>query len=618
MTGSGVAASSLLRAHISTARALGLWNIARMVSYRLRLRAGIHPVQWITPVAPPHPPFFVAAVAPRSLPVPRAWQKTGNYFGWYRPDLADGPPDWHSNIFDGRQAAHTDAAWWTIPDFDPALGDIKTIWEVSRFDWVVNFSQQAREGSLGSGERLNRWLADWCERNPPYRGHNWKCAQEASIRVMHLAVAALILGETRTPLPSLITLLSVHLRRIEPTVSYAMAQDNNHGTSEAAALFLGGSWLDSLGQPEAQRWHELGRELIENRIRRLIEADGSFSQFSVNYHRLMLDTLSLVEIWRRHLALPAFSAVYASRISAAAEWLRAMVDPETGDTPNYGANDGANLLPLTDADFRDFRPAVQLATALFGDYTAYPPGPWQVQLEWLGVQPGRSHEPGGIPAMFDDGGLAILALGSARAILRYPRFRFRPSHTDALHVDLWVAGENLLRDGGSFSYAAKAEWRDYFAGTHGHNTVQFDEHEQMPRLGRFLWGRWLRTETLEPVRETESGRTAGASYRDAWGAAHSRTVELVPGRLTVTDRLSGFASRAVLRWRLRPGDWTVDGIAVSDGRHRLEVSAGVPVVRCQLVSGWESRYYMQKTAIPVLEVEVASPATVTSRYRWDE
>jgi hypothetical protein len=60
----------------------------------------------------------------------------------------------------------------------------------------------------------------------------------------------------------------------------------------------------------------------------------------------------------------------------------------------------------------------------------------------------------------------------------------------------------------------------------------------------------------------------------------------------------------------------VDGAAVTNGRHRLEVSADVPIVRREVVNGWESRYYMQKTAVPVLEVELASPGVVTSRYRW--
>jgi hypothetical protein len=72
----------------------------------------------------------------------------------------------------------------------------------------------------------------------------------------------------------------------------------------------------------------------------------------------------------------------------------------------------------------------------------------------------------------------------------------------------------------------------------------------------------------------------------------------------------------VLRWRLKPGPWTLSGTAVTDGRHRLAVSATVPLVRCELVEGWESRYYLQKTPIPVLEVELGAPGRIVSEYRW--
>ena len=50
-----------------------------------------------------------------------------------------------------------------------------------------------------------------------------------------------MLGQVSRPEPGLPALLAVHLKRIAPTLHYAMAQDNNHGTSEAAALFIGGT-----------------------------------------------------------------------------------------------------------------------------------------------------------------------------------------------------------------------------------------------------------------------------------------------------------------------------------------------------------------------------------------
>ena len=106
---------------------------------------------------------------------------------------------------------------------------------------------------------------------------------------MHLAMAALVLGQTRQAGPALRDLIHLHLQRIAPTLSYAIGQDNNHGTSEAAALFIGGSWLQTLGLPAGARWAALGRRWLENRAVRLIGEDGSFSQYSLNYHRVMLD-----------------------------------------------------------------------------------------------------------------------------------------------------------------------------------------------------------------------------------------------------------------------------------------------------------------------------------------
>ncbi|MCK7461449.1 MAG: hypothetical protein MZU84_04970 [Sphingobacterium sp.] len=67
------------------------------------------------------------------------------------------------------------------------------------------------------------------------------------------------------------------------------AQDNNHGTSEAAGLFIGGSWLATVDRNrynQAQGYAEKGRKWLEERVKKLVAADGSFSQHSVNYHRV--------------------------------------------------------------------------------------------------------------------------------------------------------------------------------------------------------------------------------------------------------------------------------------------------------------------------------------------
>jgi len=490
-------------------------------------------------------------------------------------------------------------------------------------DWALALAQRVRQGEARALERLNLWLADWCKHNPPYLGPNWKCGQESSIRVMHLAVAAHMLGQVQNAAPSLRDLIHLHLQRIAPTVQYAMAQDNNHGTSEAAALFIGGSWLALLGLAEGERWARTGRHWLENRAARLIGPQGSFSQYSLNYHRVMLDTFGMAEVWRRHLDLPPFSAHWQSRALAATQWLRHMVNPTNGDGPNVGANDGARLLQLTATPYRDHRPTVQLAMALFAGQRAYrEPGPWDHALAWLGIALPQTVAPAPGHYVADDGGFAVLRRGKAMAMLRYPRFRFRPSQADALHLDLWLGGDNLLRDAGTYSYNTDPQWLNYFAGTASHNTVQFDSRDQMPRLSRFLLGAWLMTECLQPLQDDGQTTHFAAGYRDSQGARHQRQVSLQNASLQVKDNVQGFAHHAVLRWRLIPGDWQLEQtpqgprLTLSAAAVTLKVSATVPITRCDLVEGWESRHYLEKTPVPVLEIEIQQAATLTTELHW--
>jgi hypothetical protein len=600
---------------LNTARLLGLTNLLRVMVYRAGLRTGLHPVCGIRS-APPTGPFFVTPISKgeagaahfRQIHAPRL-------FGWVEFPLSDTPPDWHLNALTGQRAESSGIDWWRIPDFDPAVGDIKGIWEASRFDWTLTFAQRAMAGDATAMGHMNQWIADWCKKNPAYQGANWKCGQEASIRVMHLAMTAVILNQVQQPLPGLLNLIEAHLKRIAPTISYAVAQDNNHGTSEAAAMFIGGSWLARRGVISGEAWARAGRKWLENRVHRLIGADGSFSQYSLNYHRVLLDTLSMVEVWRRKIEENEFSGDFYERAVAATNWLCAMIDLQSGDGPNLGANDGARLLPLTHTEYGDFRPSTQMASVLFRKQKVYEGiGSWDAPLNWLGVPTVEQIAPAPRSKLFDDGGYAVLRNNSAVAIVRYPRFEFRPSHADALHVDLWIDGENHLRDGGSYSYNTAKKWLEYFPGTASHNTIQSDGRDQMPRLGRFLFGDWLKADDVEPIVEEESGVSFAAGYRDAWGTRHRRKVSLGAEALEVQDEISGNFKVAVLRWRLSPGAWVLNGNRVSNGPRSLRIECSAPIERIALVEGWESRHYGRKTTIPVLEVQVGEAGMLKSLY----
>ncbi|WP_394199337.1 heparinase II/III family protein [Litoreibacter albidus] len=589
---------------------LGLSNVVRVAAYRLGLKIGIHPVQRLNaPVA--CAPFFRTSERPGEIPSANStWEKNLNWFGWYQQRRTEMPPNWFSSPFSDMPLPDASRDWWLIPDF--GAGDIKGLWELSRFGWVVAWATVAAHGDAEALERLNAWISDWTQSNPPYKGPNWKCGQEASIRVMHLITAAMILGQDRAPEQGLVDLITAHIQRIAPTMSYAIGQQNNHGTSEAAALFIGGSFLIGYDL-RAEKWACKGRRWLEERAQTLIEPDGSFSQYSMTYHRVMLDTYSLVEAWRQHRELPSFSTEMRDRLSAAANWLLAMTDARSGDAPNIGANDGACLIQFTDSDYRDFRPSIQLAAALFQNVDAFGEGKWTTPLRWLGVKDGQ-HNATAQSKSFNDGGYHVLRNHDAMVVLRYPRFRFRPSQADALHLDLWHNGTNLLRDAGTFSYNAKgAEW---FSSSSAHNTIVFDKRDQMPRLGRFLFGQWLKAEAVEQVQNDSSKISATAAYTDAKGAYHEREITLTPDGLTCRDRISGNFAEAILNWRLAPGEWSLVGNALKNEDYTISIEVDGTTVRPTLGTTTESRYYQQQSEIPVATVHVYGPTTLITQVTF--
>lgn len=592
---------------LSTYWTLGPVNIIRVAVYRLGLKSGWHQVQRVK-ASVARPPFFRVSERENDPPAAEGfWGSSMYWFGAHRSTMPDDPPDWFENPFSSSRQPNENADWWLIPDF--GAGDIKGLWELSRFNWAVAWSTKIANGDSFALEKLNSWLADWVYRNPPYKGPNWKCGQEASIRVMHLVTVALVLGQDRRPEQGLVDLLIVHLRRIAPTVPYAIGQQNNHGTSEAAALFLGGTFLAG-HYAEADLWATNGRRLLEERAMTLIEPDGSFSQYSVNYHRMMLDTYSLAELWRRRTSLVEFSTQFEERLAAATNWLWAITDEVTGDAPNIGGNDGAHLLALSGSDYRDFRPSVQLAAALFCGADAFGAGPWNRQLQWYGVSAGN---PRAAPnsQSFDHGGYHVLRTGSNLAVLRYPRFRFRPSQADALHLDLWTNGVNLLRDAGTFSYNSPgAEW---FSSTAAHNTISFDKRNQMPSLGRFLFGDWLKSENVELVRLQSDAVIAAASYKDSIGAYHHREVVLTSQSLVCRDVISGNFRVACLRWRLAPGNWGFKENSVQLGSWSILIEIDGKPVTPTLGTTLESRYYQAKVDIPEISVEVNREATISTK-----
>lgn len=589
---------------------LGLANLARVLFYRLKLKFGY--LRKLTSISSPiEGPFFEIHHSIQPVKELRIHQSSP-LFGWHQVKL-DHIPNWHQSVLSQQTLSDNNKHWSLISDFDSGIGDIKGIWELSRFSWAITFaSNYLQSGDQKYLTRLNEWIGDWSLNNPANQGVNWKCAQEASLRVLHLASAAKILGAIETT-GNTCTFVEQHLKRILPTTGYAIGQDNNHGTSEAAALYVGGSWLKHNGhQPDfATHCTKVGLSLLANRAKRLIMDDGSFSQYSVTYHRLMLDTYSFVEVWRKTLKLESLPAPIYQKLKAATLWLSSMTDFKCGDAPNLGTNDGAHILNFSHAEYRDFKPSVELAAQLFLNKTCFDSDECsQVRklFDLTSISPMKTSK----NQTFKNGGFSLLGDDNAWCVLRVPRFKFRPSQADILHLDLWVDGLNILRDGGSFSYNTEAKWLDYFSGCQSHNCIEFDGRPQMPKVSRFLFGQWP-----QYSRFVQNDNTTNLEYTDWQGVRHNREISLNANQLTVKDQFSGVKESALMRWRLCPNSaWELSGSKLHSDKVNIDVNCDKPLQSMGIAQGAESRYYGKKSPLPVLEVGVASDATIITIISW--
>ncbi len=570
-------------------RRLGLRNIWDVGLYRFLLKLGIHKAQKLPRPIKSEGPFFHPITSLKPFAQPLNWRDNHWAFGYaIAGSDKDMPPHWHSNIITGQSLDDGFVDWHKVPVFSEKVGDIKTIWEASRFDWLLTFAQRALQGDTDALKNMEYWLTDWDEHNPPYKGPNWVCAQEASIRLCHMMLALYIMGQLDQPTDAFRNFILHHLRRISPTTAYARGQDNNHATSEAMALLIGGWWLQKIAYrtEEAQRYCTQGRDLLEERAKKLIFNDGGFAQYSTVYHRLMLDSLSVIEIFRREFKQEEFSDNFYNKARKASIWLEIMIVGEDGDTPNWGANDGAMLLPIGKCDYRDFRPSVSLAATLFRGETPFVETESSLSLlRWLNIDIVESSVSDSDAIHYlEDSGLIVKKWSGNALFLRLPGFQFRPSQCDILHVDLWLNGQNILMDSGSYSYAQDKD--DYFASTAAHNVCRINRREQMPRLSRFLFGEWPK----KTVPISSDKRIEG--YAHYHGCSHRRTIEWCDDKhLKIKDSFDVPVEYAEIFWHIP---------ALDNGRYdmitdmvEIEISSD-DMLDKTISQAPHSLYYLQK------------------------
>ncbi len=524
--------------------------------------------------------------------------------------------------------------------------DIKFIWEPNRFAFIYTL---ARAYAASQDEKYPEafWtlVEDWAQHNPPNTGPNWMDGQEIALRLIAWTFGynAFLNSPSSTPArkAKFILLVAAQAERIYKNIGYAVSTQSNHTISEAFGLWMVGLLFPELKQSE--KYLLFGKQLLEQEARNQIFPDGSYSMYSLNYHRFILHiylyAIRLGEIHDPSLRAPLgakqsptrFSDDVYRAVTKSIEYLSHLINPQTGEMPIYGSNDGALVLPLNNCAFTDYRPLLQLGWYITKKEFLFEPGPWDEDIFWLcGIEPfslqgrraGMSVQ---TPQLsFPHGGTYLLRSTNSHAILRCTDFTSRPSHADQLHMDLWIRGHNIAVDAGTYLYSGEGIWRNGLTHTSAHNTVTVDNKDQMTMVSRFTWTNWAKGKVLKHDKDIWQGEHNG--YKSV---SHKRTVMALEGdRWLVVDNLNAKElHHYALHWLLADSGVqelaTAHGLLLSPAQTDSKLSESRVLIQMGLTEGnenfsvvradpnstrgWRSRYYGHKERAISVMLEATQP-----------
>ena len=486
----------------------------------------------------------------------------------------DDPPRWHRDYLAKKDLATDLPAFQLDHRSLPGGADIKLIWELSRWYALVRLAMAAYVlGDERAAAKCVAWLADWVDRNRPYRGWNWTSALESGLRLVQFTwIDALLEGYLRSAGGSLPradrsdgSALSVELGRVRDEVLPAHARfawryrsvgssANNHLIGELAGLILAvARW------PELERWAsslERLQALWEREVLAQFASDGGNAEQALHYHRFSFEFC-----WQARAALLSsgrkISDAVEGRLGRAARFFwEAQARREPWD---YGDSDNALVTPFflsettANAEVRDWLRRASTETAVefwLGDPPVLAPA--------LGLgPPAYTREVAGW-WVYPDTGIALCESG-----YWWLRWDLSPlgylktaahGHLDALHLSIWYQGVALVIDPGTGSYYADTALREWLASRESHNGPCPASGRFPHRLGPFLWS------APHAVPRVSAVDGAGVGRIQLPGCAVTRRVtwEEDRRRCTVSDccRVGGGKEMTVpftVHWQFAPG-----------------------------------------------------------------
>jgi hypothetical protein len=426
-------------------------------------------------------------------------------------------------------------------------GDVKYVWEANRLQYLpVLAAHLCLTGDDRARRAIVEAIESWHSANPPFRGVGWASGIEVALRCVSLIVTLDLAGEnlseeSRRLAAQILASSGYWLKRFPSAFSSA----NNHLVAELTGEYLIGLALG----------HEVDapRETLLNEAVKQILPDGLSAEQSPTYGAFTAEMILLCASAAKARNEP-FSPQVTARLAAFAEavaWL-----PKNA---SYGDDDEGRALTLGNES--GYTGSIAAAISGFLGMPGIMPDGGDFRSIFFGTPPRPLYRPQGLKT-FTHGGLSIwrgtidgrhIELMFDHGPLGYLSIAAH-GHADALSLTLFIDGEPVLVDPGTWLYGSGGVWRDWFRSTPAHNTLNIKGESQSIISGKFNWSHKAAAALTEVVPEPDwSLRARHDGYQGRFAALHQRTVARREDGILVTDQLIGKAQNAEIVFQLAAG-----------------------------------------------------------------
>ena len=433
------------------------------------------------------------------------------------------------------------------------IGDARTNWELNRgFQFALLAKDYYASREKLFLDELSGLFDSWCKQNPFLWGISWTSVMEVAIRCINWMYAAAFLDSAgehglaakfETGAANMADYVSRHYSRY--------SSSNNHAIVEACALGMAGFVFCR------DDWAAIAWKVLEAEVPRQNHADGVNKEQCLHYQVFFMEAvcLYLVACRRNGRKVPTSWLPLLKKMCGYVQDCRI----SEGAWLEFGDDDEGIILNLCGPKPDCCEYVLQfMGLLLDGERWAGYDKPCET-LRWLfGSEELISaskktcrktptcvtYPEGGVTVVRSKDGCAILAMdhgplgfGSIAA----------HGHADALSVQLFVNGECLIGDPGTYIYHCDLPMRDELRRTRSHSTVCVGGKDQSEMLGAFMWGKRAKVSLSVSGVTHEGGYVVEASHDGYAPVIHTRKVSFDGGySFTVADTVVGAMGSEVI------------------------------------------------------------------------